>query len=59
LREKSEAEVHAIIEQFQEAGVRKCGATHCTGEQQIEWFRQAYGKNFVEMGVGRVIRIAK
>jgi len=59
LMEKSKADVGAIIEQFQEAGVRKCGATHCTGEQQIEWFRQAYGKNFVEMGVGRVIRIPK
>ncbi|MFA9452523.1 MAG: MBL fold metallo-hydrolase [Candidatus Aminicenantaceae bacterium] len=59
LMEKSRVEIHAIIERFLEAGVRKCGATHCTGEQQIEWFRQAYGKNFVEMGVGRVIRIAK
>jgi len=59
LMQHSKVEVDAIIEQFAEAGVRKCGATHCTGEQQIEWFRQAYGENFVGMGVGRVIRIAK
>jgi 7,8-dihydropterin-6-yl-methyl-4-(beta-D-ribofuranosyl)aminobenzene 5'-phosphate synthase len=59
LMEKAKAEVDAIIERFQEAGVRKCGATHCTGDQQIEWFRQAYGENFEGMGVGRIIRIAK
>ncbi len=59
LMEKSRSQINAIIERFQEAGVRKCGATHCTGEKQIEWFRQAYGENFVEMGVGRIIRIPK
>ncbi len=59
LMEHSQAQVNQIIESFQEAGVVKCGATHCTGEQQIEWFRQAYGKNYVPMGVGRVIEIAK
>lgn len=59
LMEHSKAEVDAIIAQFADAGVRKCGATHCTGEQQIEWFRQAYGENFEGMGAGRIVRIAK
>lgn len=59
LMQHSKTEVDAIIAQFKEAGVRKCGATHCTGEQQIEWFRQAYGENFEGMGVGRIIRIDK
>lgn len=59
LMEHSKAQVEAIIEEFREAGVVKCGATHCTGEQQIEWFKQAYGSNFVGMGVGRVIKIER
>ena len=59
LMDKSKNQIHGIIERFQEAGVRKCGATHCTGEQQVEWFSQVYGENFVAMGVGRVIRFPK
>jgi 7,8-dihydropterin-6-yl-methyl-4-(beta-D-ribofuranosyl)aminobenzene 5'-phosphate synthase len=59
LMEHSQAQVNQIIDQFQNAGVVKCGATHCTGDQQIEWFKQAYGKNYVPMGVGRIVEIAK
>jgi 7,8-dihydropterin-6-yl-methyl-4-(beta-D-ribofuranosyl)aminobenzene 5'-phosphate synthase len=59
LMEHSQAQVDKIIERFKAAGVVKCGATHCTGDQQIEWFKQAYGKNYVPMGVGQVIEIAK
>lgn len=57
LRGKSDAEVKAIISQFKDMGVQKVGATHCTGDRAIELFRQAYGENFVQMGVGKVIRI--
>ncbi len=57
LMEKSKPEVEDIVERFKKAGVKKCGATHCTGEQQIDWFKQAYGEDFVPMGVGRVIKI--
>ena len=52
-------EVDKIIASFKAAGVVKCGATHCTGDQQIEWFKKAYGDDYVPMGVGRVIEIAK
>lgn len=57
LRGKSEAEVKEIIRQFKEMGVQKVGATHCTGDLAIGLFKQAYGENFVPMGVGRVIQI--
>ncbi len=59
LMEKSKREIQDIITRFEEIGVRKCGATHCTGEQQIEWFKQAFGENFVGMGSGRSLRIAR
>ena len=58
LLQKSDAEMKDIIQQFKELGVSKVGATHCTGERQIELFKEAYGENFVQMGVGRVIRIS-
>lgn len=59
LLEKTEGEVNEIIQQFGEAGVIKCGATHCTGDNAIEVFKQAYGDDYVSMGVGKVITITK
>ena len=55
LRQKSADEMAEILRQFRELGVQKCGSTHCTGEQQIEQFRKAYGEDFVSMGVGKVL----
>ena len=57
LMNSSEEQINEIIEQMHQLGVQKCGATHCTGDQQIEWFRQAFGGNFVEMGTGNILTI--
>lgn len=54
---KSEAEVKDIIKDFRKLGVSKVGATHCTGDHAIELFKEAYGKNFIRLGVGKVIEI--
>ncbi len=54
---KSEAALQEIIDQFKEMGVQKVGATHCTGDRAIEMFKQAYKKDFIPMGVGKVIHI--
>jgi 7,8-dihydropterin-6-yl-methyl-4-(beta-D-ribofuranosyl)aminobenzene 5'-phosphate synthase len=51
----SDEEMVAIIEQFKQLGVEKCGPTHCTGDRQIAAFQDAYGENFVTMGAGRVL----
>ncbi|UCH09859.1 MAG: MBL fold metallo-hydrolase [Fidelibacterota bacterium] len=53
----TEADVGAIIQRFRELGVEKCGATHCTGGGAIEQFEEAYGEDFISMGVGKVLRI--
>jgi 7,8-dihydropterin-6-yl-methyl-4-(beta-D-ribofuranosyl)aminobenzene 5'-phosphate synthase len=55
LMNASDNEIEKIISAMKDLGVKKCGATHCTGEKQIEIFREAFGKNFVEMGAGNVI----
>jgi 7,8-dihydropterin-6-yl-methyl-4-(beta-D-ribofuranosyl)aminobenzene 5'-phosphate synthase len=57
LMSKSESQVHQIIERFNELGVTMCGATHCTGDKAISLFKEAYGKNYVAMGVGRIITL--
>ena len=49
------AEVEKIVARFKELGVKRVGATHCTGAPAIEMFRKAYGPDFVELGVGRKI----
>jgi 7,8-dihydropterin-6-yl-methyl-4-(beta-D-ribofuranosyl)aminobenzene 5'-phosphate synthase len=56
LMRKSENELKEIITQFKELGVLKVGATHCTGDTAIKRFKDAYGKNYVDMGVGRVLK---
>jgi 7,8-dihydropterin-6-yl-methyl-4-(beta-D-ribofuranosyl)aminobenzene 5'-phosphate synthase len=57
---KSYAEIAEIIRHFKEIGVERCGATHCTGETgAIEMFKKAFGEDYVSMGTGRILEIAK
>jgi len=57
LLRKSEAEVKDIISEFKKLHVKKVGPTHCTGDRAIQWFKEAYGANFEQMGVGRTLKI--
>ncbi|UCG56817.1 MAG: MBL fold metallo-hydrolase [Phycisphaerales bacterium] len=50
----SDAQVANIISEFRSLGVQKVGATHCTGERQIDLVRKAYGTDFVPIGVGEL-----
>jgi 7,8-dihydropterin-6-yl-methyl-4-(beta-D-ribofuranosyl)aminobenzene 5'-phosphate synthase len=54
----SPAQVEEIIREFKKLGVEKCGATHCTGDEAIRMFREAYGKNYVRIGAGRVLKMS-
>jgi len=55
LMNKSEKEMDDILKGFQDLKIVRVGATHCTGEKQINIFREAYGENFIELGVGKVL----
>ena len=57
LGEKSVTEVKQIIDRFHELGVLKVGPTHCTGEDAIRLFQDAFGENCIKLGVGKVIKI--
>lgn len=50
-------EIQAIIARLQALGVEKVAPSHCTGEAAIAQFRQAWGKDFVEGGLGAVIEV--
>lgn len=51
----TESQVEGLLKDLRNLGVRKCGATHCTGEGPIRWISKAYGGDFLPMGVGRVL----
>ncbi len=50
-----QSRIERAIAQFRELGVRQVSPTHCTGEEAIAAFAQAYGDDYVPGGVGRVI----
>ena len=58
LLDQSDAAVNQIIGQFKSLGVKKCGATHCTGDRAIALFKEAYGEDYIPMGVGQVIQVS-
>ena len=50
-------EVAEIVAEFRRLGVRKVGATHCTGDEAIAAFADAYGADFMSVGAGRVFLV--
>jgi len=57
LRDKPEDTVKKIIGNFRELGVLRVGATHCTGDRAIQLFKDAYGDDYIPLGVGKVLKI--
>ena len=49
--------VAEIIEGFKALGVRKVGPSHCTGDEAIQMFQQAWGQDFMNLGCGAVVRV--
>ena len=48
-------QVKQIISDFKAIGVAYAGPTHCTGEEAIRLFREAYGDHFIKGGAGTVV----
>ena len=49
-----EKEIREIIHLFRKAGVEKVGPTHCSGIEARTLFKDEYGKNFLELGTGKI-----
>lgn len=54
----TDARVNQIISEFQRLGVKHVAPCHCTGDRAIGMFRNAFGEDFIRVGVGAVITIA-
>ena len=57
LSSMSRGKIENIISRLQELGVRKVAPSHCTGARARDLFRNAWGKNFLEGGVGASIEL--
>ena len=53
----STGEVTEIINVFKQVGVQYVAPCHCTGDQVINTFKEAFGEDFIQAGVGKVIVI--
>ncbi len=49
------AQLEEIVVKFRELGVERVGPCHCTGDLGRRMFKQEYGNDFLEVGVGRLI----
>jgi 7,8-dihydropterin-6-yl-methyl-4-(beta-D-ribofuranosyl)aminobenzene 5'-phosphate synthase len=58
LMNKSDQEMESIISRMKALGVKKCGATHCTGDKQIKIFRERFGSDFIDLGVGNTVTVS-
>jgi len=56
---KNKAEIQAIIRNLKSQGVEKVAPSHCTGEEAIALFREAWGAGFIEGGCGAVIELTE
>jgi 7,8-dihydropterin-6-yl-methyl-4-(beta-D-ribofuranosyl)aminobenzene 5'-phosphate synthase len=48
-------EIREVIRSLRDLGVRKTAPSHCTGDLAIGMFREAWGEDFVEGGLGACI----
>ena len=53
----SHAEIRTIIGRLKALGVKKIAPSHCTGENAIRMFRDAWAEDFIEGGLGAVIEV--
>jgi 7,8-dihydropterin-6-yl-methyl-4-(beta-D-ribofuranosyl)aminobenzene 5'-phosphate synthase len=57
LKGESSQNISKIVNTIQEYGVQKIAPSHCTGEAAIQIFKNRFGEDFIESGVGRRIVI--
>ena len=53
----SEAQIRKIIARLKALGVKKVAPSHCTGDNTIRMFRETWGKDFIDGGLGAVIEL--
>jgi 7,8-dihydropterin-6-yl-methyl-4-(beta-D-ribofuranosyl)aminobenzene 5'-phosphate synthase len=57
LKDTDDPAVRDVIGQLKALGVRKMGASHCTGTRQIEMFRDVWEMDSMQFGCGATLRL--
>jgi 7,8-dihydropterin-6-yl-methyl-4-(beta-D-ribofuranosyl)aminobenzene 5'-phosphate synthase len=57
LHRQTEDEISSIINKISEMEIRCIAPSHCSGNTARKMFREFYGTNYIEVGVGKVITI--
>ena len=57
LKHENQAAVESIVSTLKSLGVKHICPTHCTGEEAIGYFKEAYNAGYIQGGVGQVITI--
>ncbi len=57
LDEKNIALLGPIVSRLREQGVKNLGATRCTGEKTIAFFKREFGRSYLALGAGKTIVI--
>ncbi len=47
----------AVVSSFRKLGVQKAAPCHCSGDEALDFFLEAYGDAYIEIGVGKEIAI--
>ncbi|MFP3975633.1 MAG: MBL fold metallo-hydrolase [Dehalococcoidia bacterium] len=53
----SRAQIQSVIEGFRDLGVMNVAPCHCSGDETRRLFKQEYGENYIESGVGKRIGV--
>ena len=53
----SSYQVDQIINELKRLNVKQVAPCHCTGDQAIKRFKEAFGEDFIQVGVGKIIDI--
>jgi 7,8-dihydropterin-6-yl-methyl-4-(beta-D-ribofuranosyl)aminobenzene 5'-phosphate synthase len=52
----SKSVIEDIISKIKKLGVRYAGPCHCSGDLARQLFKMEYGNNYIDVGVGRIIK---
>lgn len=55
--DQTQSEIESVIDQFRNHQVIQCAATHCTGDEAVRLFHEAFQENFLRLGAGKIISI--
>ena len=56
---KNSKEIRKILSKVKKEGVRYTAPCHCSGDLARKLFKDAYGENFIRLGVGKQVDIGK